>query len=204
MNFRDIKEKLKNYCTALVQKAKKTFLNSYFYKASKLFSEIILGNLWLFYIFMFLGFIVLPLFLSIELIFGEIKQALSGALFVGILFTGFISAFGLIRGNIKSAIHNKTTINNMFYLSLIGSLIISISWFANQYRINGIYDVNGSIVNDSLSCLYFSIVTWTTLGYGDFRPSEASRMIAAAEAIVGYIYMAVVIAAVTSSIRKKS
>jgi hypothetical protein len=43
------------------------------------------------------------------------------------------------------------------------------------------------------ACLYFSIVTWTTLGYGDVVPTDASRMIAASEALVGYIFMAILI-----------
>lgn len=36
---------------------------------------------------------------------------------------------------------------------------------------------------------YFSIITWTTLGYGDFRPSPEARMYAASQALLGYFYM---------------
>ena len=36
-----------------------------------------------------------------------------------------------------------------------------------------------------LECIYFSIVTFTTLGYGDIVPIGASRIIAAIEALVG-------------------
>jgi hypothetical protein len=32
-------------------------------------------------------------------------------------------------------------------------------------------------------------VTWTTVGYGDFRPSEPARLYAASEAMVGYLFM---------------
>ena len=38
--------------------------------------------------------------------------------------------------------------------------------------------------------IYFSIITWTTVGYGDIIPSVAARPYAAEEAILGYIYMA--------------
>ncbi len=41
---------------------------------------------------------------------------------------------------------------------------------------------------------YFSVVTWTTLGYGDLRPRPEGRLIASTEAIVGYIYMGFFIA----------
>lgn len=37
--------------------------------------------------------------------------------------------------------------------------------------------------------VYFSIVTITTLGYGDFQPSNDLRLIAAVEAVFGYIYL---------------
>ena len=36
-----------------------------------------------------------------------------------------------------------------------------------------------------LSCLYYSVVTFTTLGYGDFTPVGISRAIAACEAFTG-------------------
>lgn len=38
--------------------------------------------------------------------------------------------------------------------------------------------------------IYFSIITWTTVGYGDLIPSPNSRPFAAEEALFGYIYMA--------------
>ena len=37
--------------------------------------------------------------------------------------------------------------------------------------------------------LYFSTVTFTTLGYGDFQPSTLSRPVAALQALFGYIYL---------------
>lgn len=43
--------------------------------------------------------------------------------------------------------------------------------------------------------LYFSFVTLTTLGYGDIGPTTpAARMLAAAEAVVGQLYIAIFIA----------
>ncbi|GAB5415752.1 MAG: hypothetical protein Cons2KO_33550 [Congregibacter sp.] len=37
--------------------------------------------------------------------------------------------------------------------------------------------------------LYFSIVTFTTLGYGDFTPTEEFRILAASQALFGYVYL---------------
>jgi len=41
---------------------------------------------------------------------------------------------------------------------------------------------------------YFSVVTWTTLGYGDLQPRGICRVVAASEALVGNIYLGLLIA----------
>jgi Ion channel len=61
--------------------------------------------------------------------------------------------------------------------------------YAVAYRHWGVIDKETE-VRDSITCFYFSIVTWTTLGYGDVRPSIDARLIAASEALFGYIWMA--------------
>ncbi|NQD95849.1 pentapeptide repeat-containing protein [Pseudomonas sp. CrR25] len=45
-------------------------------------------------------------------------------------------------------------------------------------------------LKDLLDCLYFSVVTFTTLGYGDISPHGLARPIAAFEAFVGSFTMA--------------
>lgn len=59
-----------------------------------------------------------------------------------------------------------------------------------------LYLVTNSIPNayDFLSCLYFSIVTATTLGYGDLHPVGIGRALASAEAIFGTFMWAVFLA----------
>ena len=45
--------------------------------------------------------------------------------------------------------------------------------------------------NCSIDCLYFSAITFTTLGYGDFRPLEGwGRILAGSEAFIGAFMMA--------------
>ena len=49
----------------------------------------------------------------------------------------------------------------------------------------------GPILGSFLNCLYFSVVTFTTLGYGDFQPAVGlSRFFASLEAIIGAFTMA--------------
>jgi hypothetical protein len=66
--------------------------------------------------------------------------------------------------------------------------------FAGIYRGHGLRqgDVPVNLLNDGPTALYFSIVTWTMLGYGDFTPKADIRLIAALETIIGYGYLAVV------------
>ena len=44
----------------------------------------------------------------------------------------------------------------------------------------------GPILGNFLDCLYFSVVTFTTLGYGDFQPAVGfSRIFVSLESIIG-------------------
>jgi voltage-gated potassium channel len=52
---------------------------------------------------------------------------------------------------------------------------------------------------DASSAMYFSVVTLTTVGYGDIAPvSRVARMLAMVEAITGMFYMAMLIARLVS------
>jgi len=46
---------------------------------------------------------------------------------------------------------------------------------------------------DFLSALYFSVVTFTTLGYGDYHPESWLRFLAAFEALLGAVFIALLI-----------
>lgn len=70
--------------------------------------------------------------------------------------------------------------------------ISNILLFAGIYFALGISDGSPEILKYKvLDSLYFSIVTWTTLGYGDFKPIESLRILAALQAFMGYVYMAI-------------
>ncbi len=46
------------------------------------------------------------------------------------------------------------------------------------------------LTHDWWDSLYFSVVTFTTLGYGDLHPTESLRLLAAGEALAGAFLMA--------------
>jgi hypothetical protein len=62
--------------------------------------------------------------------------------------------------------------------------------YALAYIYLGVIDGDKEVRNP-MTCLYFSIVTWTTLGYGDVRPTANARMVAASEAVLGYLFIGV-------------
>jgi len=79
-----------------------------------------------------------------------------------------------------------------FYM-LAAFLASAILLYAYSYSVYGLWD-NDKPAEGKIAFLYFSIITWTTVGYGDIRPTNASRMIAASEAMLGYISMGLYIA----------
>jgi len=76
---------------------------------------------------------------------------------------------------------------------VIVSAILVILLFASLFMIFGISNVGieFNTSNNFLDCMYFSTVTFTTLGYGDFRPLEGrGRILAGSEAFIGAFMMA--------------
>ena len=73
---------------------------------------------------------------------------------------------------------------------VVVSAAINIGCFSFIHRSVGVIDTtaNGGAVllRDTL---YFSIVTFTTLGFGDIQPVPAGRLPAAFQALCGYIYL---------------
>lgn len=86
-------------------------------------------------------------------------------------------------------------------LRVIGFSLSLITLSALAYFFSGLSYAQGVIgldlnqglsdnVYDFLECMYFSIITFTTLGYGDIVPTELSRIFAAIEAFCGSFTLA--------------
>jgi len=80
----------------------------------------------------------------------------------------------------------------MFFMFLI------IIYFALLYETFGIIDSTVEISNNTpviildlswLNAIYFSVVTWTTLGFGDYRPHDSIKYLVIIESMIGYIFM---------------
>jgi uncharacterized protein YjbI with pentapeptide repeats len=73
------------------------------------------------------------------------------------------------------------------FISALSVIFISALFFSKF----GIQELSSpGIVKNLWTCLYYSVVTFTTLGYGDIRPVGVTRVFAAVEALTGAFLMA--------------
>jgi hypothetical protein len=70
---------------------------------------------------------------------------------------------------------------------------VNIFIFAAFFRMFGVMHGESVVTDDWPVALYFSLITWTTVGYGDFVPTEGTRLLAGIEALFGYFYMALLV-----------
>lgn len=89
--------------------------------------------------------------------------------------------------------HTDSPFDKLYFF--MATLLAIISYFALVYYAFGIIDTStGDVVKkDWHEAFYFSVVTWTTLGYGDYRPSDILKPWAMVEALLGYIFMALLV-----------
>lgn len=65
--------------------------------------------------------------------------------------------------------------------------------FTNFYKYTKILITNKKYAYETIDYLYFSIVTWTTVGYGDLNPNISCRIYASLEAFIGYLFAGLII-----------
>ena len=129
---------------------------------------------------------------------------LIGNHFFTLIFIGYavVKILGLIFTN------KKVTIDTIC-ASICAYVLIALFW-ALMYSINeiiypGSFAISGVVTGpghqlrfysgQNVMPIYYSIVTLSTLGYGDIIPyTNASRMLAAVEALFGQFYIAVLVA----------
>jgi hypothetical protein len=110
-----------------------------------------------------------------------------------------ILAAGPLRKNDKTdAMTSPQKFGVMVWImSTIASYLSVFAYVYDQCKLVGA-DINHG------DTFYFSVVTWTTLGYGDLTPSKDCRPWAATEAMLGSWTMALIVAALVTVIRYRS
>lgn len=117
------------------------------------------------------------------------------------ILQGFL-IFAVFRFSLTSSTASK---GDRILAGICGYIILGFFW-AQIYSLTPVFfddgfrhpDGVGTLPDDG-STLYFSLVTLTTLGYGDISPANPwTRMLATLQAISGTLYVAVFISAIVS------
>ncbi|PXX07119.1 ion channel [Nitrosomonas ureae] len=124
--------------------------------------------------------------------------ALLGSLISGYLnWNSIITVIFLILGFIIIIWTIPTFLNlsRYFYKFLFTLLLLqsgtTILAFALHYKSSGLIGECGEFIPDLSDAIYFSITTFTTLGYGDLQPLESHRLTTSYEALAGMASMAI-------------
>lgn len=87
--------------------------------------------------------------------------------------------------------------------TVVSSYIAVIFFFANLYEAFGTIESSGGAISGLWLHVYYSVVTFTTLGYGDFLPHGVAKIIAAFQASLGFLYFAVIVGVASSIFYQK-
>jgi voltage-gated potassium channel len=121
-----------------------------------------------------------------------------------ILFINEISSLIFLMGSAAILLRfiflaERISLNSVF-AATSSYLLITLIW-AFAYSLTTVFDpqafsmAGGGGVPSRIDLIYFSFVTITTLGYGDIFPlSPFARMLSAVEAVIGQLYLAVLVA----------
>jgi hypothetical protein len=102
--------------------------------------------------------------------------------------------------NMELLARSERALAQWVLIALFGFSVSFILLYADAFKTFGLIDSSDlSETHDPMIAVYFSLITWTTVGYGDFRPTEWARLFAATDALIGYVWMAVLIAVIARS-----
>jgi len=104
----------------------------------------------------------------------------------------------------------RTITRGHLYTAASIYLLIAMLWFTLYSAIEKFYpgsflQTTTGVTNRPSDLLYFSLVTLTTLGYGDILPGAGEvRILAALEAGVGVLYIAITVAVLVSGYKQRA
>ncbi|EBA16267.1 hypothetical protein RSK20926_21115 [Roseobacter sp. SK209-2-6] len=83
------------------------------------------------------------------------------------------------------------------------SMLLNIASFALLFQLFGVVDPTGEITTHWRDLIYFSSVTFSTLGYGDFQPAPPARLWAGFEAIIGNLHLGIFVGSMLLTAKAK-
>jgi len=107
-----------------------------------------------------------------------------------------IAVFDRLRA--PAGTYRITSLVRSFVLSTINYFELLL-WFALVYAMNPtLLQAEGKPVDSFWDCLYFSIATQLTVGYGDVLPEGAGRSIASFQALTGFFFSLLILGRIIS------
>lgn len=134
--------------------------------------------------------------------FGHDQHANAGDLFQFVLLSVFmVLILAMCMRTISSA--RRLSWQEAFFVIFTPIVVTynEIFMFALLYRDLDVVAPIGKLSDGDY--LYFSIVTWTTLGYGDLSPIGLGRFLASTEALFGYVISGLTIALYTAMLLRR-
>jgi Ion channel len=130
---------------------------------------------------------------------------------VGLKWGILAAFFGLTAIALFSYLKNARAVDSgHLYTAVSIYLLLGMQWFAMYSAIDvlspGSIQRSASVASDRhAELLYFSLVTLSTIGYGDVVPLHGeARMLAALEGIAGVLYIAITVALLVSAYRPRT
>ncbi|OLF72389.1 hypothetical protein AWH62_11205 [Maricaulis sp. W15] len=102
---------------------------------------------------------------------------------------GLLALTTIIGGMLE--MRRLSPLRTLSALVIHGTVIIFV--FARFYQMSGFAQTEAGQFPSYHEAIYFSVVTWTTLGYGDLAPSAEARALAASQALLGYIFLGLLV-----------
>jgi hypothetical protein len=150
------------------------------------------------------------LLMSMALISGIISVLVPNHILLAIKWASLSLFFGLTVIGLFSYIRSVRSVTRPHLISAVSIyLLLGMMWFALYSAIDAAFPgsfqyTNNVIANRQSELLYFSLVTLTTIGYGDIVPLNGeARMLAALEGVVGVLYVAITVAILVSAFRRQ-
>ena len=150
------------------------------------------------------------LLVSATFAFGLASSFSPNKIIVGTKWGLLAAFFGLTVAGLFSYLRNaRTIINAHLYTAISIYLLLGMQWFALYSAIDIFYPgsilrSNAAMADRQSELLYFSLVTLTTIGYGDVVPLHGEvRMLAALEGVTGILYVAITVALLVSGYKRQ-
>jgi hypothetical protein len=150
------------------------------------------------------------LLMSLTFAFGVSAILLRNPLLRVLKWGSLAAFFGLSVVGLFSYLRNVRFVQRShLYTAVSVYLLLGMFWFALYAAIDAAYPgsfqhSSSRLVDRESEMLYFSLITLSTIGYGDIVPlGDEARMLAALEGVAGVLYVAITVAVLVSAFKRE-